>query len=98
MPPKRRPNGPTNITEMKTEIMDLMVLIDYLREQHGLITDEEYAAYRPVKESRLARYTNIFHPVGSPDWIARLDPDFTTDPDYRTAHGLDHAEDRNFVD
>jgi hypothetical protein len=48
-----------------------------------LITDEEYAAYRPVKEGRLARYTNIFEEVGSPDWIARLDPDFTTDPDYR---------------
>jgi NTP pyrophosphatase (non-canonical NTP hydrolase) len=95
MPPKRRPNGPDNLTDMKTEIMDLMVLIDYLREKHNLISAEEYAAYRPIKEERLARYTNIFEPVGSPDWIDRLDPDFTTDPDYRAAHGLGFDEDHS---
>jgi NTP pyrophosphatase (non-canonical NTP hydrolase) len=95
MPPKRRPKGPDNLTEMKTEIMDLMVLIDYLRENYGLITDEEYAAYRPIKEERLARYTNLFEPVGAPDWIARLNSDFTTDPDYRTAHGLGFDEDHS---
>jgi NTP pyrophosphatase (non-canonical NTP hydrolase) len=93
MPPKRRPNGPDNLTDMKTEIMDLMVLIDYLREKHNLITAEEYAAYRVIKEERLARYTNIFEPVGSADWIDRLNPDFTTDPDYRKAHGLGFDED-----
>jgi NTP pyrophosphatase (non-canonical NTP hydrolase) len=95
MPPKRRPKGPDNLTEMKTEIMDLMVLIDYLENIHGVITREEYIAHRAVKVERLKRYTNLFEEVGAPDWIDRLDADFTTDPDYRKAHGLGFDEDHS---
>jgi NTP pyrophosphatase (non-canonical NTP hydrolase) len=95
MPPKRRPQGPDNLTEMKTEIMDLMVLIDYLENIHGVITREEYIAHRAVKVERLKRYTNLFEEVGASDWIDRLDADFTTDPDYRTAHGLGFDEDHS---
>lgn len=86
MPPKRRPDGPTNMTEMKTEVMDLMVLIDYLIEDHDLISAEEYQAYKERKVARLKLYTNLFEPVGAPDWIDRLDPDYTTDPDYQATH------------
>jgi NTP pyrophosphatase (non-canonical NTP hydrolase) len=65
MPPKRRPNGPTNLTEMKAEIMDLMVLIDYLENVHGLITREEdhsvgIATHRgSVKRSHAAEGKNF---------------------------------------
>lgn len=95
MPPKRRPDGPDNLTEMKQEIMDFMVIVQFLIDEHDLISEEEYDAHRKVKIERLKRYTNLFEPVGSPDWIDRLDADYTTDPDYQAIHGLGFNEDHS---
>lgn len=70
--PKYRPSGPTNIQLLKNEIMDVMVLIDIIRREEGLITDDEYADYEAYKLARLKKYTDLYRGADEPGWEERL--------------------------
>lgn len=70
--PRNRPDGPTNITLMETEIYDFMTLA-FIADKWGVISEGGFFDHLPGKLERLAKYTDIFSQHGDPDWEERLE-------------------------
>ena len=70
--PKNRPDGPTNIALMETEIYDFMSLA-FIADKWGVISESGFFDHLPGKLERLAKYTDIFSQHGDPDWEERLE-------------------------